>query len=113
MGNNDGMVPPDHVEPFYTDIIPESSVKEYLSIAGGNHIGFIDDFVARIAEWLGLDNPRGIDFSEQHRVSRKYFTAWFQYHLKGLNEYFTYIFGEEAQNDFDAGILYDLKYNVT
>jgi len=111
VGNNDGMVEPEEVVPFYTDLIPETTVKEYLSITGGNHIGFIDDFVARIAEWLGLDNPKGIEFAEQRRVSRKYFTAWFQYHLKGLNEYYTYIFGEEAQNDLDAGILSDLRYN--
>jgi dienelactone hydrolase len=111
-GNNDGMVPPEHVVPFYTDFIPETSVKEYLSITGGNHIGFIDDFVAKIAERLGLDNPRGIEFAEQRRVSSKYFTAWFQYHLKGLDQYYTYIFGEEAQNDFDAGILSDFHYNI-
>ena len=112
VGNNDGMVPPANVVPFYTDLIPESSVKEYLSITGGNHIGFIDDFFARLAEFFGLDEPKGIEFAEQRRISRKYFTAWFQYHLKGLEEYYTYIFGEEAQNDLDAGILSDLRYNI-
>ena len=112
VGNNDGMVQPEEVLPFYDDLIPETSVKEYLSITGGNHIGFIDDFVAKIAEWLGLDNPKGIEFAEQRRVSRKYFTAWFQYHLKGLDEYYTYIFGEEAQNDLDAGILTELLYHI-
>jgi dienelactone hydrolase len=112
VGNNDGMVTPEEVQPFYTDFIPETSVKEYLSITGGNHIGFIDEFVARIAEWIGLDNPRGIEFAEQRRVSRKYFTAWFQYHLKELDDYYTYIFGEEAQKDLDAGILSDLRYNI-
>jgi len=111
-GNNDGMVPPEHVLPFYSDLIPDTSVKEYLSITGGNHIGFIDEFFARFAEWLGLDKPRGIEFEEQRRISSKYFTAWFQYHLKDLDEYFTYIFGEEAQNDLDAGILSDFRYNI-
>jgi hypothetical protein len=83
-----------------------------LSITGGNHIGFIDDFIARIAEWFGIDNPKGIEFAEQRRISRKYYTAWFQYHLKGLDEYYTYIFGEEAQNDLDAGILTELLYHI-
>ena len=112
VGNNDGMVPPEKVLPFYTDFIPETTVKEYLSITGGNHIGFIDDFIARIAEWLGLDNPKGIEFAEQRRISKKYYTAWFQYHLKELDDYYTYIFGDEAQNDFDSGILTDLRYNI-
>ena len=112
VGNNDGMVPPANVTPFYTDLIPNSTVKEYLSITGGNHIGFIDEFYARLAEFFRIDKPKGIEFSEQRRISRKYFTAWFQYHLKGLDEYYTYIFGEEAQKDLDDGILSDLRYNI-
>ena len=112
VGNNDGMVPPDRVVPFYSNLILDTTVKEYLSITGGNHIGFIDEFVAKIAEWLGIDDPRGIEFEEQRQISSKYFTAWFQYHLKDLDEYFTYIFGEEAQNDLDEGILSDLRYNI-
>ena len=112
VGNNDGMVPPEKVLPFYTDFIPETTVKEYLSITGGNHIGFIDDLIARIAEWLGLDKPKGIEFAEQRRISKKYYTAWFQYHLKELDDYYTYIFGDEAQNDLDEEILADLRYNI-
>ena len=112
IGNEDGMVPPYSILPFYTDLISNATVKEYLSIAGGNHIGFIDEFFARIAENIGLDNPCGIAFKEQRRISRKYFTSWFQYHLKNLTEYYTYIFGEEAQNDIDTGVLADLRYNI-
>lgn len=112
VGNNDGMVPPNNVIPFYTDLIPDTIIKEYLSITGGNHIGFVDEFYARIAEKLGLDKPKGIKFSEQRLVSKKYFTAWFEYHLKGLDEYYIYIFGEKAHNDLDTGILSDLKYNI-
>jgi len=97
VGNNDGMVPPANVLPFYTELISNSTVKEYLSITGGNHIGFIDEFYARLVEFFGMDKPKGIEFAEQRRISRKYFTAWFQYHLKGIDEYYTYIFGEEAQ----------------
>ena len=112
VGNNDGMVPPERVLPFYTDFISNTTTKEYLSITGGNHIGFIDEFMARLAERFGLDDPKGIEFAEQRRVSRKYYTAWFEYHLKGLDEYYTYIFGEEAQKDFDDGILSDFRYNI-
>jgi len=112
VGNNDGMVPPAHVLPFYTEFIPNTTVKEYLVITGGNHVGFIDDFFARFADKLGLDNPPGISFDEQRRVSSKYFTSWFNYHLKHLSEYYTYIFGDEAQNDFISGVLSDLRYTI-
>ena len=112
VGNNDGMVPPANVVPFYTDLIQNTTVKEYLSITGGNHIGFIDEFYARFAEFFKIDKPKGIEFAEQRRISRKYFTAWFQYHLKGIDDYYTYIFGEEAQKDLDEGILTDLRYNI-
>jgi dienelactone hydrolase len=110
VGNNDRMVSPDRVLPYFSDLIPNTLNKEYLAITGGNHIGFIDEFFARFADRLGLDNPAGIEFEEQRRISSKYFTAWFQYHLRGLDEYFTYIFGEEAHDDLDTGILSDLQY---
>jgi len=112
IGAEDGMVPPYRVEPFYTDYIPDTTVKEYLSITGGNHIGFIDDFFARFAEWIGFDNPKGIEFTEQRRISSKYYTSWFQYHLKDLDDYYPYIFGAEAQNDLDEGILSELWFNI-
>jgi len=112
VGNNDGMVPPERVLPYYSNFIRDTINKEYLSITGGNHIGFVDEFFARFAEKIGLDDPNEIEFEEQRRISKRYFTAWFEYHLRGLDEYFTYIFGEEAQNDLKAGILSDLKYNI-
>jgi len=110
VGNNDGMVPPHRVLPYYDYFIPDTTVKEYLAIKGGNHIGFIDERFASFAELMGLDKPRGIEFKEQHRISSKFFTAWFKYYLNGSSEYYTYIFGNEAQNDFDTEILSDLKY---
>jgi len=112
VGNNDEMVSPERVLPYYSDLIPYTLNKEYLSITGANHIGFIDEFFARFAEWIGLDDPKEIKFEEQRRISSRYFTAWFEYHLRGLDEYYTYIFGEEAQNDLNTGILSDLKYNI-
>lgn len=112
VGTNDGMVPPAYVLSFYTEYIPDTTVKEYLAITGGNHVGFIDDFFARFANWLGLDTPPGISFEEQRRVSCKYFTAWFQFYLKGLDEYYTFIFGDEAWHDVDTGVLADLRYMI-
>jgi len=112
VGNNDGIVPPFRVLPYYYDYIPDTIVREYLAIEGGNHIGFIDERFAKLAEWMRIDKTRGIEFVEQHRISSKFFTSWFKYYLNGSNEYYTYIFGEDAQNDLQTGILSDLKYNI-
>ena len=46
-----------------------------------------------------IEEELGITIEQQHTISSRYFTAWFQYHLKHLNEYYTYIFGAEAQEE--------------
>jgi dienelactone hydrolase len=112
VGAIDGLVPPADVLLMYTDFISNGTVKEFLAITGGNHIGFIDEFFARLAKRLGIDNPPGITFEQQRNISSKYFTAWFQYYLKHLSEYYTYLFGAEAHHDLDEGILADLRYNI-
>jgi hypothetical protein len=83
-----------------------------LAITGGNHLGFIDEKYALFGQRWGIDNPPGINVEQQHNISRIYFTAWFQYHLRQLDEYYTYIFGEQALQDLDEGILADLRYNI-
>jgi predicted dienelactone hydrolase len=112
VGTNDGFVPPGSVLQLYTDFLSNDTVKEYLVITGGNHIGFIDEFYARFGQRFGIDNPPGITYEEQRTISSRYFTAWFQFHLKHLSEYYTYIFGDEAQHDLDEGLLSDLRYNI-
>jgi dienelactone hydrolase len=112
VGTDDGWVPPADVLQMYTDFLSNNTVKEYLAITGGNHIGFIDEFYARFGQRFGIDNPPGIPLEKQHTISCRYFTAWFQYHLRHLSEYYTYIFGAEAQHDLDMGILTDLRYNI-
>jgi len=112
VGTVDRLVPPEEVLKIYTQYLSNSTIKEYLSITGGNHLGFIDGQYANIGQRWGIDNPPGISVEQQHNISRKYFTAWFQYHLRHLDEYYTYIFGEEAQQDLETGILADLQYNI-
>ncbi len=86
----------------HVDLVSESyesvtrAPKEYVEIRGGNHAGFLDEFFANIAVFLGIEPPADIPCAEQRRVSSRYFTSWFQYHLKGLAGYRTYIFGWEA-----------------
>jgi dienelactone hydrolase len=95
-GSADSFVPPDRVLPFYTNLIPDSTIKEYIVIDGGNHIGFLNWNFAEIATQLEIESNISIGFEEQRRISSYYFTAWFQYYLKGLEGYYTYIFGDDA-----------------
>jgi dienelactone hydrolase len=111
VGTLDGWIPPEDVLYKYVDLLSNETVKEYLAITGGNHIGYIDEPYAEFAQRWKMDNPPGISVEQQHSISRKYFTAWFQYHLRHLDEYSTYIFGEDAQEDLENGILSDLRYH--
>ncbi len=112
VGTVDGIVPPESVLSIYTGQLTNDTTKEYLAITGGNHIGYIDEKYASQAQQWGIDNPPGISVEQQHNISRTYFTAWFQYHLRHLDEYYTYIFGEEAQQDQQSGVLADFRYNI-
>jgi len=112
VGTVDRLVPPDRVREIYSDSLTNNTIKEYLSITGGNHLGFIDEQYASVGQRWGIDNPPGISVEQQHNISRIYFTAWFQYHLRHLDEYYTYIFGEEAQQDLETGILAEFLYNI-
>ncbi|MCJ7571412.1 MAG: dienelactone hydrolase family protein [Candidatus Thermoplasmatota archaeon] len=113
VGTVDKLVPPNHVKKIYTQHITNDTNKEYLSINGGNHIGFIDEYYTRVAQQWGIDNSAGISIEQQHNISKKYFIAWFEYYLRNLDEYYTFIFGQEAQKDLDEGVLTDLQYNIT
>jgi dienelactone hydrolase len=110
VGSIDGMV--SRVLHYYNDLIPNTTVKEYVEINGGTHSGFIDEFFACIAVFLGIDTPGTITFAQQRYISGKYFTAWFNYHLKGENGYYPYIFGGKASQDRIDGILSDLRFNI-
>jgi len=114
VGSNDGDVLPAWVDEYY-NLIPGTTAKEQLVINGANHIGFYDEDVVCLFEWMitfGLDHPASISIAEQHRVSQKYYTAWFQYYLKGITGYGTYILGDEAQDDLNTGVLTALEYNI-
>jgi PKD repeat protein len=38
-------------------------------------------------------------------LSQKYMTAWFNYHLHGKSEYYSYLYGFYAEQDIDAGLI--------
>lgn len=112
VGSNDGIVQPQWVQDLY-DYIPATTTSEYVEIAGGNHVGYVDTWVYDIAGSLVelIDGENTIGAEEQHRVASKYFTAWFNYHLKGQSGYYDYIFGAEPQNDLNAGVLSGFESN--
>jgi dienelactone hydrolase len=112
VGTVDRLVPPVSVLNLYSGSMSNLTTKEYLEITGANHVGFIDEYFASMAQRWHIDNPPSISVEQQHNISRKYFTAWFQYHLRGLDEYYTYIFGEDAQQDLQSGVLTDFHYNI-
>jgi dienelactone hydrolase len=107
------------------NLIPDSTPKSYVEINGGNHVGFFNELIYDYDEasfalydtpilllFQMMDSEPTISMKYQHRISRKYFTAWFQYFLKDLYEYETYIFGETAENDLNSGVLSDWEYNI-
>lgn len=108
-GSNDGIVPPESGEGYY-NLIPGTTTKEIIEINGANHIGYLDQYFAEIAQIA--DKPCTIGLAEQRRVGGKYFTAWFNRFLKGETVYDKYLFGAEAQKDVDNDILIKWKYNL-
>jgi dienelactone hydrolase len=110
VGSNDGDVLPAWVNGYY-NLIPGTTAKEQLVIAGANHIGFYDEDVVPLFNWmikLGMDNPATISIADQHLISERYYTSWFQYYLKGMTGYGTYLFGDQ---DLTSGALTVLDHN--
>jgi len=79
VGSEDGLVSPESVRKLY-DLIPSTS-KEFLEIPGANHVGFLDEGMAKLGQMV--DKPNKIDISTQHQTSSQHFTDWFNHFLKG------------------------------
>lgn len=111
VGSNDGLVSPSAVLEYY-NLMPSTN-KEFLEIAGGDHIGFLNEWAADLANITKLDNPCVIGFGEQREIAASYFGAWFDHFLKDNTGSDTYIFGAAAQQDKDAGVISDLRYTYS
>lgn len=79
-----------------------SNHKAKLVISSGSHCDFMDtdSFLHRFGCYLFC----GGQFSlERLELSERYTTAWFNYYLHDQVEYYTYLYGQEADEDVQAG----------
>ena len=114
-GDLDCMVyPPDQPANYGENYerLPASTDRELITLSGANHGGFLllDPFglgtlVGDCERTIALD-------AHQHRLSRRYFTAWFEVFLKGRNEFETYLTGAQAHQDVDDGLFADFRYVI-
>lgn len=81
--------------------LPAGITKQVLIINGGNHVGFNDEgSLAEVAGQLLVDCSATIDIQDhQQRLSRRYMTAWLDYHVKGDASAYDYLYGSQAQYD--------------
>lgn len=100
-GDKDEFTPPDNNSQVVYDNMNNASTQ-YVLIAGANHEQYQDD------ETFGsglVDGDPEISREEQHRIGRRYSTAFFNYYIKGETGYGEYLYGEYAQQDVEEDIL--------
>lgn len=91
---------------------PLESLFEYghpptveVVIKGAGHLDFIEQFVDQGAFGLLLCPKGSRDPAEVRAIARRYYTSWFNVHLKGLNEFDKYYHGEFSKEDEEAGLV--------
>ena len=91
------------------DLLPVSTDRQLVEIAGANHI--FQDF--DVPSQIVGDCRREIEFEDhQLRLARRYATAWLDHFLKGKPEAETYLTGDQAQQDVAAGLFTDFRYSI-
>lgn len=110
IGSHDCIVGPQGALEYYG--LLSLPTREYVEIAGANHVNYLD--AGSFGEVAGeiVDCDAAIPVEEQHRVARKYFTAWYELFLKGTAAYYPFVFGNEARADLSAGVLSSLAFDV-
>lgn len=113
VGTNDAFVKSKWVYKLYDDFLVNAPAKEFIVINGASHVGYLDLWVTPIGDvleqFLGDGNVCG--FEEQHQVTSRYFTSWFQYYLKNMDGYQPYLYGDKAKEDLTNQVLTELKYD--
>ncbi|MCF2531806.1 alpha/beta hydrolase family protein [Yinghuangia soli] len=105
-GQND-CISPGAGKRYYNDV--PGAYKQYVEIAGANHVQFLDDQGSSIPiPGVPQDCTPGVSYASQHQTGNVYATAFLEYFLKGRTQFGTYLFGAHAQADRAAGVLSDL-----
>ncbi len=106
-GSEDCLVPAAGPLGYY-DSVP--AAKQYLEIRGGNHIGYVNEDLATLAgpivfDLVPVDCPPTTSYAEQHRLSVKYATMWFDKYLYGSDAWDDALVGTGFAADLSSGAL--------
>jgi hypothetical protein len=85
VGSKDGLTPKDSVREYYLNL-PGLAANEYFEINGGGHVNFNTKLLSMV------DPGSTLSLDRQHEISWPFFTARFQYFLKGDMSYETDLF---------------------
>jgi PKD repeat protein/predicted dienelactone hydrolase len=87
----------------YNNVYPVvgSTHKAKYVIAGGSHCDFID--TDEQLQILGCSLICGQFSEDRMELAERYTTAWFNYYLGYDTDYYTYLYGDEADADIGAG----------
>ena len=85
--------------------------RHFVLINGSNHVSFNDANSIAYIFGKNLDCKDVVDpINHAQRLSRRYFTAWFDYFLKHDSSAEPYLFGTVAEQDLASELLKALEY---
>jgi len=81
-----------------------SDHKALWVIDGASHCDFVD-FTSSLESFLCYLLCGGQYSAERVQLARRYTTAWLNYYLREQPEYFSYLYGEDAEADIEANLV--------
>lgn len=85
--------------------------RQFVLINGANHVSFNDATSIAYTAGKNIDCKEVVDtINHAQRLSRRYFTAWFEYFLKEDAHAAPYLFGDMAEQDRASELLAALEY---
>lgn len=81
-----------------------SNHKALWVIDGASHCDFVD-FTSSLESFFCYLICGGQYSAERVQLARRYTTAWLNYYLREQPEYFSYLYGEDAEADIQANVV--------